>query len=189
VETAAYVPQNRSKRMANDEPMGIIELEENLADVEKPKDIPPGKYVGEVQDVQEATSGKGNTYFAIQFRVPPDELPADVAEQYEDGAILFWNRIIKPRGRSDRRALFNLRRFVEALGLDPNTTTIDPNDFMGRQARLHVVTGRYQGEDRAEIRAVEAAEAKVPPARVAAKAAVAAKPRAGANARRRPPAE
>ena len=168
--------------MANDEPMGIIELDENLADVEKPKEIPPGKYVGEVQDVQEATSGKGNTYFAIQFRVPPDELPADVAEQYEEGAVLFWNRIIKPRGRADRRALFNLRKFIEALGLDPNTTTIDPNDWMGRQARLIVQTGRYNGEERAEVRAVEAAEAKPAPARGNAKAKV-------APARRRAAAE
>ena len=151
--------------MATDDPMGIIELDENLADVEKPKEIPPNKYLGEVQDVQEMTSAKGNTYFAVQFRVPPDELPADVAEQYEDGAVLFYNRIIKPRGRSDRRALFNLRKFVEALGLDPNTTTIDPNDWMGRQARLHVRMGKYLGEERAEIGAVEVAEAKAPPAR------------------------
>ena len=149
--------------MANDEMMGIIELDENLADVEKPKEIPPGKYVGEVQDVQEKASAAGNTYFAVQFRVPPDELPADVAEQYEDGAVLFWNRIIKPRGRSDRRALFNLRRFIEALGLDPNTTTIDPNDWMGRQARLMVRMGKYQGEERAEIASVEAGEVKAPP--------------------------
>lgn len=166
--------------MIADEPMGIIELDENLADVEKPKEIPPGKYVGEVQDVQEQTSAKGNTYFAIQFRVPPDELPADVADQYEDGAVLFWNRIIKPRGRGDRRALFNLRRFIEALGLDPNTTTIDPNDWMGRPARLIVGTGKYLGEERAEIKAVEAAEVRPAPARGNAKA----KPAAAGRARR-----
>lgn len=165
--------------MANDEPMGIIELDENLSDVEKPKEIPPGKYLGEVQDVQEMTSAKGNNYFAIQFRVAPDELPADVAEQYEDGAVLFWNRIIKPRGRSDRRALFNLRKFIEALGLDPNTTTIDPNDWMGRQARLIVRTGKYLGEERAEISAVEAGEVKPAPSRQAAK-----KPAAAGRSRR-----
>lgn len=149
----------------DNEPMGIIELDESLADVEKPKEISPGKYTGEIQDVQEATSGKGNTYYSVQFRVAPSELPADIADQYEDGAVLFWNRTLKPRGRTDRRALFNLRKFVEALGLDPNTTTIDPNDWMGREARLHVVMGRYQGEDRAEIRAVEPAEVKAPPVR------------------------
>jgi hypothetical protein len=172
--------------MANDEPMGIIELDENLADVEKPKDVPPGKYTGEVQDVQEATSGKGNTYYGVQFRIPPDELPVDIADQYEEGAVLYYNRIIKPRGRSDRRALFNLRKFVEALGLDPNTTTIDPNDWMGRQARLMVRTGKYQGEERAEIAGVEPAEAK--PATTRGKAAAAA-PASRAGGRRRQAAE
>jgi hypothetical protein len=166
--------------MATDEPMGLIELDENLADVEKPKEIPPGKYLGEVQDVQEKASAAGNTYFAVQFRVPPDELPADVAEQYEDGAVLFWNRIIKPRGRSDRRALFNLRRFIEALGLDPNTTTIDPNDWMGRQARLMVRMGKYQGEERAEIASVEAGEVKAAPARGKPKPAAAGRNRRAA---------
>jgi hypothetical protein len=149
--------------MANDEPIGIIELEENLADVEKPPEIPAGKYTAEVQDVQEMTSGKGNTYFAVTFHIAPEELPQDIADQYEDGANLFWNRTMKPKGRSDRRGMFNLRRFIEALGLDSNTTTIDPNDWMGRPARLHVVMGKWQGEERAEIRAVEPAEERAPP--------------------------
>jgi hypothetical protein len=144
--------------MANDEPMGIIELEDSLADVEKPQEIPPGKYLGEIQDVQERVSSNGNNYYAIQFRVAPDELPADVADEYEDGALLFWNRLLKPRSRSDRRALFNLRKFIEAIGLDANTTSIDPNDWMGRTARLHVRAGTYQGEPRAEIGSIEAAE-------------------------------
>jgi Protein of unknown function (DUF669) len=154
--------------MAEDEPIGIIELEENLADVEKPPEIPAGKYTAEIQDVQEQTSAKGNTYFAIQFHIAPEELPQDIADQYEDGATLFWNRVMKPRGRADRRGMFNLRRFIEALGLDSNTTTIDPNEWMGRPARLHVVMGKWQGEERAEIRAVEAAEEKAPPPRARA---------------------
>ena len=85
--------------MANDDPMGIIELEDSLSDVEKPKEIPAGKYVGEIQDVQENTSAKGNTYYAIQFRVAPDELPADIAEEYEDGALLVLQSSIKPRSQ------------------------------------------------------------------------------------------
>jgi hypothetical protein len=149
--------------MAEDEPIGIIELEENLADVEKPPEIPAGKYNGEVQDVQEMTSAKGNTYFAVQFHIAPEELPQDIADQYEDGATLFWNRVMKPKGRADRRGMFNLRKFIEALGLDSNTTTIDPNEWMGRTARLHVVMGKWQGEERAEVRAVEAAEEKAAP--------------------------
>ncbi len=158
---------------ADDEPMSVIELEESLADAEKPKEIPPGKYVGEVQDVQSKVSDKGNSYFAISFRIPPDELPADIAEQYEDGALLFWNRVMIPKGKADRRGLFNLRKFVESLGLDSNTTTID----LGRPARLIVKSGKYLGEERAEISAIEAAEPKAAPAR--------GKPTAGKPARAR----
>lgn len=164
--------------MANDEPMGVMELDENLADVEKPKEVPPGKYTGEVQSVEEKPSAAGNTYFAVQFRIPPDELPADIADQYEEGSLLYYNRIIKPRGKTDRRALFNLRKFIEALGLDSNTTTIDPNDWMGRQARLMVRMGKYQGEERAEIAAVEASEPKAAPARGKANAKPATRGRA-----------
>lgn len=162
--------------MAEEEGVGLIELEESLADAEKPKEIPAGKYIAEIQDVQNATSGKGNSYFAIQFRIPPDELPADIAEQYEDGALLFWNRVMIPKGRTDRRGLFNLKKFVEALGLDSNTTTIDPNDWMGRPARLVVKSGKYLGEERAEISAVEAAEVRAAPARGKPVAAPAGKP-------------
>jgi hypothetical protein len=153
--------------MANDDPMGIIELEDNLADVEKPREVPPGKYVAEIQDVQEQMSKAGNTYYAIQFRVAPEELPQDYVDEYEDGAIFFWNRLLKPKGRSDRRALFNLRKFIESIGLDANTTSIDPNEWMGRQVRLHTAMGKYQGEDRAEIRSIEAAEAPAPKAAAA----------------------
>ncbi len=111
------------------EELDIIELEESLADVEKPPELPAGLYQGEIQDVQVATSAKGNQYYAIRFVVPPEEILADLQDQFEDGAILYWNRQVKPTAK-DRRALFNLRRFIEAIGLDAETTTINPNDWM-----------------------------------------------------------
>lgn len=154
--------------MADSEPVGIIELEENLGDAEKPPEIPGGLYTAEVQDVQTPTSGKGNQYFAVTFVIASDDLPADVREDYPDGAKLFWNRVIVPKGR-DRRALFNLRKFVEALGLDANTTSIDPNEWMGRKARIRVTLGKYLGEDRAEIKSVEAGEDEAPAPKTAAR--------------------
>lgn len=143
---------------SDDEGLGIIELDQNLSDVEKPLELPAGLYTGEIQDVQIGTSQKGNRYFAIKFVVPNTEIAADIADQFEDGAALFYNRIIVPDGK-DRRALFNLRKFLEAIGIDSNTTQIDPNEWMGRQARLKVVTEKYQGEERAQIKSVESAEA------------------------------
>jgi hypothetical protein len=147
--------------LPDEETIGVIELEANLSDVEKPPELPPGKYVGEVQDVQVQTSGKGNQYFAIKFVVPPSEIPADVAEHYDDGAILYWNRNIVPNGK-DRRALFNLRKLIEALGLNANTSTVDPNEWMGQRAKLNIVHGKWQGENRAEIKSLEPAEVKAP---------------------------
>jgi hypothetical protein len=150
--------------MVDDTDLGVIELDQNLADVEKPPELPAGFYVGEIQDVQKATSDKGNDYFKIKFVIPPEEIPADIQGDFEDGAILFWNRQIVPTAK-DRRALFNLKKFVESLGLDTGTTSIDPNEWMGCQARLRVRLGTYNGERRAEIQAVEPLEAQAPVAR------------------------
>lgn len=151
--------------MINDEsePLGVLELEGNLADVEKPPVPKAGKYVGEIQDVKVQTSGKGNNYYSVLFVVPSSELAADIAEHYEDGLQLYWNRQLVP-ARNDRRALFNLRKFVEALGLDTNTSAIDPNDWMGQKAVLVTKVSRYNGEDRLEISAIETAERAAPTA-------------------------
>lgn len=146
-----------------DEGLGIIELESNLSDVEKPLPLPAGLYTGEIQDVQIQTSQKGNQYFAIKFVIPQDEISADISDQFEDGAAMFYNRVVVPNGK-DRRALFNLRKFIEAIGLDSNTTQIDPNQWMGARARLKVVTSKWEGEDRAEIKSIESAEKKPAPA-------------------------
>lgn len=149
------------RSMADDdgETLGIIELEDNLADAEKPPELPAGNYTGEIQSVETAISGKGNEYFAIAFKIAPSEIPAELQDDFEDGATLFYNRLIKPK-KGDRRALYNLKQFVEKLGLDTNTTTIDPNEWMGQEARLKIVHEKYQGESRAQIKSVESAEGR-----------------------------
>lgn len=140
--------------MADDnEPIGMIELDQNLADVEKPPILPAARYVGEVQDVQKATSQAGNEYFAIKIVVPTDQIRADMAEQFDDGAILYWNRQVVPNGK-DRRALWNMRKLLEALDMDTKTNTIDPNDWMGKQIGILVGHSTFQGEVRAEIKSV-----------------------------------
>lgn len=147
-------------RMEDDnEELDVIELEDNLSEIEKPPELPPGNYVGEVQDVQKKTSGKGNAYYAVKFVIPQKNLPADIREHYEDGAVLYWNRQLVPTAK-DRRSLHNLRKFIEALGLDSNTTQIDPSEWMGCSARLKIIHERYQGETRAQLRAVEKADAE-----------------------------
>jgi hypothetical protein len=139
------------------EPLGVIEFEDNLSEVDKPPEIPAGKYQAEVQDIQIQTSQKGNRYFAIKLVIPPDELAADISDNFPDGAVLYWNRQVVP-GKGDQRAMFNLRRLMEALGLETNTTTFDPNDMMGAQCTVRVRHRQWEGENRAEVAAIEAAE-------------------------------
>lgn len=145
------------------EEIGIIELDANLSDIEKPPELPPGKYVAEVQGVEIRNSQAGNQYFAIKMVVPTEEIPADVAEHYDDGAVLFWNRNIVPNGK-DRRALYNLKKLIQALGLKDNTTTIDPNEWMGCKARITITHEKYEGENRAQIKMLEPAEERAAPA-------------------------
>jgi hypothetical protein len=162
--------------MMADEQLGVIELESNLADAEKPPEVTPGVYEAEIQDVQIPTSGKGNEYFATKFVIPTENLNPEIAEHYPDGAVLFYNRLIVPKG-NDRRAMFNLKQFMNAIGLSTQTTSVDPNAWMGQRARIQVRMGKYLGEERAEIQAILAAERA--PARAAPAPAAAARGRRG----------
>jgi len=138
--------------------LDIVELEDSLADVEKPKELRPGVYLGEVQDVQKLTSGKGNQYYAIKIVIASDEIPADAKDDFPDGVILYWNRQIVPK-KGDRRALYNMRKLYEAMGLSSNVTVIDTGEWMGCQVRVRVRHKPWEGEMRAEIQSLEAAEA------------------------------
>lgn len=163
--------------IAGDEPLSIVELDGNLADAEKPPEVPPGKYVGEVQDVQEQSSQAGNRYWSIRIVIPQEELPASVAESYEDGATLYWNRQLVPRDARDRRTIFALKNLYTSLGLDGNITTVNPNDWMGCKTLVTVRHGTYQGETRAEIASLAPADRA--PARQAAPEPAAAAPARG----------
>lgn len=144
--------------MAEQEELGIISLDMNLADVERPPEIPVGKYLGEIQSVEVKTSGQGNDYFAIRVLVPAENIPAEVAEHYEDGALFFYNRLLVPKG-NDRRSLWNLRQFVEKIGLDTNTNEINPNEWMNQTVGIVVGTEKnLEGELRSAIKSLFAAE-------------------------------
>lgn len=152
-----------------DEDMGIIELDEDLSDVEKPPELPIGKYIGEVQDVSVKTSTAGNKYFNVKVVVPKENVPANLQGDFEEGAILYWNRTLVVTANSDRRTKHNLRKFIEALGLNSETRQIDPKEWMGCQVGIVVKHSKFNDETRAEIASLYAAEApvakKAPPAK------------------------
>lgn len=140
------------------EDLDIISLDMNLADVERPPEVPVGRYVGEIQSIEVKTSGQGNDYFAMKILIPAESIPAEISEHYEDGALFFYNRLLVPKG-NDRRSLWNLRQFVEKLGLDSNTNEINPNEWMNQNLGLVIGTEKnLEGEIRSAIRSVYSAE-------------------------------
>jgi hypothetical protein len=144
--------------MADNEELGIISLDQNLSDVERPPEIPVGRYVGEIQSVEVKTSGAGNEYFALRILVPSENIPAEVAEHYEDGALFFYNRLLVPKS-NDRRALWNLRQFIEKIGLDTNTNEINPNEWMNQNVGLVIgMEKNLEGELRSSVRSIFASE-------------------------------
>jgi hypothetical protein len=145
-----------------DEELDIISLDMNLSDVERPPDVPVGRYLGEIQNIEVKTSGQGNDYFAMRVLIPAENIPADIVEHYEDGALFYYNRLLVPKG-NDRRALWNLRQFVEKLGLSSETNEIDPNEWMNQRVGLVIGTEKnLEGETRSAIRSLYAAEEGAP---------------------------
>ena len=126
--------------------------------MERPPEVPAGKYEGEIQSVEVKTSGAGNEYFALRILIPAENIPAEVAEHYEDGALLFYNRLLVPKG-NDRRSLWNLRQFIEKIGLDSNTNEVNPNEWMNQSIGVVIGMGKdLEGVVRSEIRSLFAAE-------------------------------
>lgn len=138
----------------SDELVSVIELDANLADVEAPPLLPAGRYRAEVRSVAEAQSQKGNTYYSQLLVVSPDEFPHDFpSDVYPDGLTLYYNMIVKPK---NQRQMHNLKLWMQKLGLDVNTTRIDPNEWVGREVAINIKHGSYQGNPREEIVSVEA---------------------------------
>lgn len=146
-----------------EEQLDVIQLEGNLADAKKPPEVPAGKYVAEIQDVEAKASDKGNKYWAVKFVISPDQLPEELRESYEDGAVLYWNRQMIPKDAADRRTIFNLKQFYTNIGLDNNITSIDPNEWMGQKALIQIKMGSWQGEARAEIVGLSPVETRPAP--------------------------
>jgi hypothetical protein len=158
VKAGPFNPNTGRAIMAGENDLGILTLDMNLSDVERPPEIPVGRYVGEIQSVELKTSGTGNEYYAIRILVPAENIPAEVSEHYEDGALFFYNRLLVPKG-NDRRSLWNLRQFVEKIGLDSDTNEINPNEWMNQSIGVVIGMGKdLEGTLRSEVRSLFAAE-------------------------------
>jgi hypothetical protein len=151
----------------NEDTLDVLEIESNLADVPKPLDLPAGRYLGEITNVQQR-EGPKMRYYSVAFLIPPEEYPPQVREEleesYPDGVQLYHNRVMVPRSGADRRSIYRVTQFMAAIGLNTNTNVINPNDWMGQKATLVTRIGEWNGEKRPEIQDVQSAERVAPKA-------------------------
>lgn len=131
---------------------GILEFDQNLDEFPEPENLPEGMYVGEIQEVEVRTNQKGTgKYFAIRWLIPPDQFPPDYdTENWPEGCLMYYNLLKYPE-HGDRRAISNVRKFMEKIGLSVATNRIDINEWLNQSAKLKVQHGEWQGEARAEI--------------------------------------
>lgn len=124
----------------------IIELDEDLSDVPDPVNLPKGWYRAEITEVERKNSQRGNDYFAVSLVIPVDEYPSDYdPDNFPDGVKMSYNLLRVPEGK-DRRALANIRRFMEILGLSTNVSRIDTNEWVGRDLQVKLDHEKYQGQ-------------------------------------------
>ena len=119
----------------------VIELGTNLEDVVAPPPLPPGQYRATVVSVVPTVSQSGNLYGKTVFRIDPSQYPVDYApDNAPNGKSLTYNRIIiDPKVlRGNKRAMFSLRQWYEALSLPLAVTSVNVGDWVGREASLTI---------------------------------------------------
>lgn len=149
-QKAAEVEETQDESV-NDE-LDILELDQPLEDYEEPELMAPGWYFAEIQtvEVRQNQAGTGS-YYAVKFVIPTEKYPPDYdIANWPDGLPLYYNLVRKPRP-GDRRAISTLKKFLQQIGRLATGTTIDPNDWVGAQAKIKLVHNTYQGNTREQI--------------------------------------
>lgn len=120
----------------------VIDLGTNLEDATPPPPLPPGQYRATVMSVTPTVSQtSGNLYGKTVFRIDPSQYPIDFSpDNAPNGKSLTYNRmVIDPKVlRANKRVLFALRQWYEALGLPLAVTSINTNDWVGCEVMLSI---------------------------------------------------
>lgn len=135
-----------------DETLDVLELDQNIDDYPEPELLPQGWYRAELQSVEARTNQAGTgRYYACKFVISPTNFPAGYdVDNWPDGLTLYYNLLRVPSS-GDRRSVSNIRKFMEKLGLAVDTNRIDPNEWIGRDAKLKVEHGTWEGNKREQI--------------------------------------
>ncbi len=129
--------------------MSLITFSQNIADAEAPAPLPPGEYEGVCVAAEPGLSkSSGNPMLPLKFKITADQFPVDWESGGVDELDFTYNRLTTRDTAQDR---FRMKNICIALGV-PMSNNIDPNDFVGKRAKLVIETGKdLEGNPRADL--------------------------------------
>lgn len=132
----------------------VFDMGGDVASQEAPPPLPARTYLAQITGAVAKTSpNSGNTYADIEFTIDPVQYPADYAS-VEPGPtkIHYRSMVLAPTPRNRYR----WKQFGEKCRVTIGHN-LDLNDFIGKTVNVKVKHRTWQGEQQAEIEAIEAA--------------------------------
>jgi hypothetical protein len=129
--------------------MGLLAFSQNIADAEAPPQLPPGEYKCVcTAAVDKEAASSGNPMLTLTLQIPRSEFPADFDPGEGVDELTFTLNVVARDIPADR---WRMKNTCKAFGV-PMSSNIDPNDFVGREARAAVRMGMdLEKNKRAEI--------------------------------------
>lgn len=102
------------------------------------RSIEDGTYLATVTSVEEKESGDDQPYLLWKWQTKPKK---------GTGAVIFDNTSLQPQ------ALWRLRLLLEAIGEEiiDGEMDLDPESYVGREAKLEITNEKYEGKNRPRI--------------------------------------
>lgn len=117
--------------------------------------IPPGKYLAELVDVQESESSTGNPMLVWEWEIAEGD--------FGGNTVRSWTTL-------QEHALFGLKGHLVGLGEDEEDIDVDTDEFIGRRVWLTITTRKFKDRDSGEEREAPSV-AKIEPYRKPKRAA------------------
>jgi hypothetical protein len=129
--------------------MGLLTFSSNIADAEAPPQLPTGEYKCVcIAAVDKIAASSGNPMLTLTLQVPRSEFPADFDPGEGVDELTFTMNVVSRDIPADR---WRMKNTCKAFGVAASNA-IDPNDFVGREARARIRMGvDLEKNPRAEV--------------------------------------
>jgi hypothetical protein len=129
--------------------MGLLNFSANIADAEAPPQLPAGEYKCIcTAAIDKTAASSGNPMLTLTLQVPRTEFPADFDPGDGVDELTFTMNVVSRDIPADR---WRMKNVCKAFGV-PMSSSIDPNDFVGREARARIRMGQdLEKNPRAEV--------------------------------------